>query len=162
MVRATLNWQDTLTTSSEALMKMTWVMRCCWSPAGQLTCVLLCLTATALTQRSFPCCLRPSRVLLTGLWHSNTVCRWDFWSNRCLSTRGEYCQPEAHSTKHHLITHAGTVAVLFSSFAAVQSRSSQLLSKFTLHELNKWLTDRKWIYKYWDKQLIIAVISCKL
>lgn len=63
-----------------------------WSPVCRLTCELLCLSATALTQRNFPWCRRPNRVLEVGVRHSNTVWRWDLWSNLCLSIRHKECQ----------------------------------------------------------------------
>lgn len=57
-----------------------------WWMCKLLTCELLCLTAIVDTQRNFPRCLRPSRVLGAGLWHSNSVCSWDVWRDLCLWT----------------------------------------------------------------------------
>lgn len=51
-----------------------------------LTCELLFLIAMVDTQRNFPRCLRPSRVLGAGLWHSNSVCSWDLWRDLCMWT----------------------------------------------------------------------------
>lgn len=80
---------------------------------SQLTCELLCLTATAFTQRNFPRCLQPRTVLANGLRHSNTVCRSDLCSSRCEEDRGSDRQFECtHQTiNNNLVTNTGAFPV---------------------------------------------------